>query len=161
MKIDEKYIKIGVITLLGATFIYGTYKLIRKYKSKVSDEMVNDLTETEPVKLPSFDGDKVVSMGSTGSEVETIQKALNNIIVDAYKVGVLVKEGKKSLTTEQESRRKTIANIPKLEIDGDLGINTIGAIKTIMGTNSTTYNKVKQKRIDFSKSFGLGNPYGI
>jgi hypothetical protein len=161
MKINTKYIEYGVIALLGATFVYGTYKLIRKYKSKASDEMVNDSTEVEEVKLPSFDGNKVVSMGSTGSEVETIQKALNNIIVDAYKVGVLSKQGKNSLTPEQESRRKTIANIPKLEIDGDLGKNTIGAIRTIMGTTSTTYNKVKQKRMDFAKAYGLGNPYGI
>lgn len=167
MKIDKKYIKIGVITLVGLGVIYGGVKLVRHFKGlNNSTDSLDSTNETEQAKTPSFNADKTVTVGSRGDEVKTIQTALNNIIADAYKIGLKSTPDAQrlpnglTLTPEQESRRKTVANLPKLKVDGILGMKTIAVIKTIMGASSTTYNKVKQKRIDFAKAYGLGNPYG-
>lgn len=168
MKIDKKYIKIGVITLVGLAVVYGGVKLIKSLRSSDStDVSTEDATSEDASKSPSFNGDRVVSVGSRGAEVKTIQTALNNIIADAYKIGLRsTPEGQRlpngiSLTPEQEKRRKIVANLPKLKVDGILGMKTSSTLKTIMGTDSVTYNKVKQKRLDFAKSFGLANPYNI
>jgi peptidoglycan hydrolase-like protein with peptidoglycan-binding domain len=155
----NKYVKIAVFTALGLGAIYGGWKIYttirRKNELDFSDSEITSSNESEKtsVKEPSFDSNKIVFFGSRGGEVKTIQTALNNIIIDAYKS----KDG--GFTGDKETRRKTIANIPKLKVDGIFGVKTQEAISIIMGKSKTSYSEVKQKRIDFANAYGLPKPY--
>lgn len=139
-------------------------------------------SEKEVATKPSFDANKVVKKGSKGGEAGAIQIAFNNIIKDMKKavtptsvstVDPLMtwSSGQSSsspnistyvdisVNPQKEARRKQIASIPLLVQDQDFGTKSANAMKIIMGADSTTYNKVKQKRIDLAKTYGLPNPY--
>ena len=154
---NKRYIKIGAITLVSLGAIYGGYKLF-KYLTKPTEEGILPVdivdTSTEEVKTvskPSFNADKVVSLGSKGGEVGAIQIALNNIIKDA-------KKGKSNDATK-ESRRKNVASLTLLKTDGVFGQKTMAVLVKIMGKTSASYNEVKTKRIQFASAYGLSNPY--
>jgi len=156
----NKYVKIAVFTALGLGAIYGGYKLFKFIKDGNDSNGGGDegavITAEDAKKTssePKFDAEKIVSMGSRGSEVKTIQTAINNIIIDAYKAKDKGFEG------DKESRRKAVANIPKLKVDGIFGSKTEGATSIVMGKKSVSYNDVKQKRIDFAKAYELPSPY--
>jgi hypothetical protein len=131
---DKKYIKITVFSLMSLGVVYGGYKLV-KYL-------------TTPKK---FNGDKVISKGSEGSEAKTIQQTLNNIISDAGKA--------KSNDATKESRRKEVAILKPLTLDGVFDADSVSVLKVIMGKDSASYNEVRDKRLAFAKAYGLGNPY--
>jgi peptidoglycan hydrolase-like protein with peptidoglycan-binding domain len=154
----NKYVKIAVFTALGLGALYGGYMIYNSIKRKNEggsdeEEVIISINENKPVSEPKFDGDKIVSIGSRAGEVKTIQTAVNNIIVDAYK------SKDKGFEGDKESRRKAVANIPKLKVDGIFGSKTEGAISIIMGKKSLSYNEIKQKRIDWANAYGLPNPY--
>ena len=186
---ENKYVKIGVYTLLGLGAIFGGYKLVKFISKNKNNNTTNEdevIKNEEQIKsslpnAPKFDENKVVKKGSKGSEVKTIQTAFNNIIEDAKKVklsdiGGDVSQPKDlsivdsvlfklkvaqdfSKLPDKVKRVETIKNISELVADGVFGSKTESACKIIMGTNSTTYAKVRQKRLDFAKVYGLGNPY--
>jgi len=82
-----------------------------------------------------FDPNKVLRVGSRGNEVWYIQRAMNDIF--------------------------RVTNVPiVLETQTKIfGSNTKKAVQKIMGTDSTTYKKVKAKKIAVYESKGLRNPY--
>jgi hypothetical protein len=131
---DKKYIQITVFSLMSLGVVYGGYKLV-KYLTK-------------PKK---FNGDKVISKGDEGSEAKTIQQTLNNIISDAGKA--------KSSDATKEARRKEVASLKPLTLDGVFDADSVSVLKVIMGKDSASYNEVRDKRLAFSKAYGLGNPY--
>jgi hypothetical protein len=154
---NKRYIKIGAITLVSLGAIYGGYKLF-KYLTKPTEEgdLPVDIVDTsgeevKTVSKPSFNADKVVSLGSKGGEVGAIQIALNNIIKDA-------KKGKSKDATK-ESRRKNVASLTLLKTDGVFGQKTMAVLVKIMGKTSASYNEVKTKRTQFAEAYGLSNPY--
>jgi hypothetical protein len=154
---NKRYIKIGAITLVSLGAIYGGYKLF-KYLTKPTEEGVlpvdivdTSAEEVKTVSKPSFNADKVVSLGSKGGEVGAIQIALNNIIKDA-------KKGK-SKDASKESRRANIASLTLLKTDGVFGQKTMAVLVKIMGKTSASYNEVKTKRTQFALAYGLNNPY--
>lgn len=155
----NKYVKIAVFTALGLGAIYGGYKLYNYIKSSSDNEgldegeVIHNINENKPATEPKFDGNKIVSFGSRGGEVKTIQTAINNIIVDAYKAKDKGFEG------DKESRRKAVANIPKLKVDGIFGSKTQSAISIVMGKPTVSYLELKQKRIDWAKAYDLPSPY--
>lgn len=183
---NKKYIKIGAITLISLGAIYGGYKLV-KYLIKPNEE--EDVTpppvdvidtsnkqEIKQVTKPTFDGKKIVSKGSRGEEAKTVQQTLNNIINDAKK-GLAIKYplGFKAntellnkpntgfaptfSTKTTGDRLKEVASLKPLVIDGDFGAKSVSTLIVIMGKSSASYNEVRDKRIQFSKNYGLGNPY--
>jgi len=195
---NKKYVKIAVFTVLGLATIYGGYRLVRFARDKKEQRRLEDLIaeaestdakeeviasnkgEKQETAKPSFDGNKIVSKGSKGTEAKTVQLALNNIIEDAKKVNLLALKANapassgsvsdwatEPLKAQAELERlgkiakrvTQIASLPKLVADGDFGAKSVSVCQVIMGTSSTTYNKVMQKRIDFSKAYGLPNPY--
>jgi len=154
---NKRYIKIGAITLVSLGAIYGGYKLF-KYLTKPTEEGVlpvdivdTSAEEVKTVSKPSFNADKVVSLGSKGGEVGAIQIALNNIIKDA-------KKGKSKDATK-ESRRVNVASLTLLKTDGVFGQKTMAVLVKIMGKTSASYNEVKTKRTQFALAYGLNNPY--
>ena len=183
---NKKYIKIGVISVVSLVALYGGYRLIKKI---ISNRGTEDFTlpvdlvlggvepENQTASKPSFNPNKVISKGSKGDEAKTIQQALNNIINDAKKVKSGVKNTinptqgliyvdafgympvDSSSSDAKESRRLAVANIKPLTLDGIFGSKSVNALYIIMGKDSATYNEVKDKRINFSKAYGLGNPY--
>lgn len=157
---NKKYIKIGAITLLSLGAIYGGYKLF-KYLTKPTEEgsLPVDIVDTSGAEeksqasKPNFDGKKIISKGSRGEEAKAIQQALNNIINDAKKFS--------SKDATKEARRKDVAKLTPLKVDGIIGDKSIAVLIKIMGKSSASYNDVRDKRIDFSKAYGGGNPYAI
>ncbi len=155
----NKYVKIAVFTALGLSALYGGYKLYNFIKrgsdsnESDEDEVIDKVNENKSVSEPKFDGDKIVSVGSRGGEVKTIQTAINNIIIDSDK------SKDKGLTGEKEARRKAVASIEKLSTDGIFGAKTESAVLKIMGKKAISYNQIKQKRKDFASAYGLPNPY--
>lgn len=140
--------------------------------------------EKKVVTKPAFDGAKIVTKGSKGEEAKAIQQALNNIINDANKAitptinKTIVPEynwgssSTSSYTTslqkpylvsqidaKKEARRKQVASLKPLIVDGDFGAKSVSTLIVIMGKSSASYNEVRDKRIAFSKVYGLGNPY--
>lgn len=138
------------------------------------------------VKKPAFNGARIVKLNSKDSagqtEVKMIQKAFNNLIADAKKVDLLSLKSNASIKSPQlavvnwlvqpiktenaiadlgkkAERVNQVAAIKPLTVNGVFGSSSVNACKIIMGTTSTTYDKVKQKRIDFNKSYGLPSPY--
>jgi hypothetical protein len=182
---NKKYIKIGAITLASLGAIYGGYKLV-KYLIKPSDEDFKPLPveivdtsnkeEVKQVAKPTFDGAKIVSKGSKGEEAKTIQQTLNNIINDAKK-GLAIKyplgfKANTELLNKPTSgfapsfstattgdRLKQVASLKPLTVDGNFGAKSVSTLIVIMGKSSASYNEVRDKRIQFSKNYGLGNPY--
>lgn len=154
---NKKYIKIGAITLVSLGAIYGGYKLF-KYLTKPTEEgnlpvdiVDTSVNEEATAKKPTFDGKKAISIGSKGDEAKTIQIALNNIISDAKRLS--------STDATKEARRKDVASLKPLKVDGIIGDKSIGVLIKIMGKSSATYNEVRDKRIAFSKAYNGGNPY--
>ena len=131
---DKKYIQITVFSLISLGGLYGGYKLVQYL-----------------TKPPKFNGDKVISEGDEGSEAKTIQQALNHIIDDAKKTT--------SSNATKEARRKTIASLDKLTVNGIFDSESVSILKIIMGKTSASYNEVRDKRLAFSKAYGLGNHY--
>lgn len=147
----------------------------------IAENTSSNKTEKKVATQPAFNGNKIISKGSKGDEAKTVQLALNNIIEDAKKVNLLALKSdykpsdsasvsdslsepfKAQLALEKLSkvaeRVKKIASLPKLVADGNFGAKSVSVCQVIMGTTSTTYNKVMQKRIAFSKTYGLPNPY--
>ncbi len=138
------------------------------------------------VKKPAFNGARVVKLNSKDSigqtEVAMIQKAFNNLIADAKKVDLLSLKSNASIVSPQSAviswlvqpiktenaiadlskkaeRVNQVAAIKPLTVNGVFGSSSVNACKIIMGASYTTYDKVKQKRIDFNKSYGLPSPY--
>jgi hypothetical protein len=197
MKVN--YVKVGIFSVLGIATIYGGYRLHKYFKDKaelarleqlikdsnsqqvIADNLSSNQAEKQIVVTPAFDGNKVISKGSTGAEAKTIQLALNNIIEDAKKVNLLAlssnykpAESTSASTALLEpykaqialdnlikvsDRVKQIASLQKLATDGNFGAKSESVCQVIMGEKSTTYNKVMQKRINFAKAYGLPNPY--
>jgi hypothetical protein len=179
---NKKYIKIGAITLVSLGALYGGYKLVKYIieKRKASNleplpvEIVDTSNKEEIKQLekPTFSGTKIVSKGSKGDEAKTIQQTLNNIINDAkkglkvkyplgYKPTLLSKNtGNVAISTKTtDDRLKEVASLKPLIADGDFGAKSVSTLIAIMGKSSATYNEVRDKRIQFSKNYGLGNPY--
>ena len=140
--------------------------------------------EKKVVAKPTFDGTKIVTKGSKGEEAKAVQQALNNIINDATKaitptINKFVtpqfdwSSGSSSSYTSslqkpyldikvdpvKEARRKKVASLKPLVADGDFGAKSVSTLIVIMGKSSASYNEVRDKRIAFSKAYGLGNPY--
>lgn len=158
-------------------------KLLKDSTSQiaVAEVISSNNAEKEIVVTPAFDGNKVVSKGSKGVEAKTIQLALNNIIEDAKKVNLLaipsnykpseeksasswlLEPFKASIAVDNlvkvSERVKQIASLQKLATDGNFGAKSESVCQVIMGKKSTTYNEVMQKRVNFSKAYGLPNPY--
>lgn len=179
---NKKYIKIGAITLASLGVVFGGYKLV-KYIIKKRQESnleplpveIVDTSNTEEVKQvakPTFDGKKIVSKGDKSEEAKTIQQTLNNIINDAkkglkkkyplgYKPTILSQNvGNVSISTKTtDDRLKEVASLKPLIADGDFGAKSVSTLIVIMGKSSASYNEVRDKRIAFSKNYGLGNPY--
>jgi hypothetical protein len=157
---NKKYIKIGAITLVSLGAIYGGYKLF-KYLTKSTEEGVLPVdivdtsggSENQTSSKPTFDANKIVKFKSRGDEAKTVQTALNNIISDAKRLS--------SSDVSKEIRRKDVAKLTPLKIDGIIGDKSIAVLIKIMGKSSTSYNEVKNKRIAFSKAYGGANPYSI
>jgi hypothetical protein len=153
--------KVGLIWLTVGTVglgVYGGYRLYKNLTSddgedEIEDEVIKVENASKPATAPKFDSKKEVWFGHKGSEVKTIQTSLNNIISDANKAK------KDVITSDKEKRRLKVATIPKLATDGGFGNKTLSAVRIIMGSDKTTYAKVKQKRIDFANTYGLKNPY--
>ena len=143
-----------------------------------------DTSNKEEVKVvakPTFDGAKIVTKGSKGEEAKAIQQALNNIINDANKVKIKPKYlptntatqnlvydpilgwfnaiNTTSVSTTSDDRLKKVASLKPLVTDGDFGKGSVSTLIVIMGKSSASYNEVRDKRIAFSKAYGLGNPY--
>jgi hypothetical protein len=131
---NKKYIKISIITFASIGAIYGGYKLVKYIMNKYK-----------------FDGDKIVSQGDKSDEAKTIKQALNNIISDANKVA--------SNDATKEKRRKAVANLTPLTINKIFDTDSVSVLKVIMGKDSASYNEVRDKRLAFSKAYGMGNPY--
>lgn len=136
-------------------------------------------------KPKPFDSNRIVKKGSKDTEgqneVKTVQLALNGIIDDAKKVDLTkLGSGYKPTTTNGVSswalqpyqaqaeleklasdvkRIKSIASLTKLYPDGDFGGKSEIVLMKIMSEPTTTYSKVKQKRINFANAYGLPNPY--
>jgi hypothetical protein len=156
---NKKYIKIGAITLVSLGAIYGGYKLF-KYLTKPTEEqaplpvdIVNTATEEEvkTVSKPTFDGNKLISINSRGQEAKSIQQALNSLVEDAKRTS--------SKDPVKEARRKDVASLPRLTLDGIFGKKSIASLIKIMGKSSASYNEVRDKRLAFNKAYGMGNPY--
>jgi hypothetical protein len=180
---NKKYIKIGAITLVSLGAIYGGYKLV-KYLIGKSQEQKNqeipveivDTSNKEEIKVvakPTFDGAKIISKGSKGEEAKAVQQAItptiNKNVVPQYNWG---SSSISSYTTSlqkpylvsqidatKEARRKKVASLKPLIADGDFGAKSVSTLIVIMGKSSASYNEVRDKRIAFSKVYGLGNPY--
>lgn len=158
---NKKWIKIGAITLVSLGALYGGYKLVKyiveKRKESNLEPLPVDIVDTsnkqeiKQVSKPSFDGKKIVTKGSKGDEAKTIQTALNNIINDAKRLS--------STDATKETRRKEIASLTPLKVDGIFGAKSVGVLIKIMGKSSASYNEVRDKRLAFSKVYGGGNPY--
>jgi len=141
-------------------------------------------TNAKPTVKPTFSGTKIVSKGSKGDEAKTVQTALNNIISDAkkWKTPVVTKnvvpefdwssglnssyESSKQkpyldiqLDSTKDSKRKKIASLKPLVVDGDFGSKSVAVLIEIMGKSSASYNEVRDKRISLANTYGLGNPY--
>ena len=187
----KEYVKIGFIAIGSIAAIYGGYRLFNYIKAKNSFGSIDNSTaeksdkvEKATVKTPSFNGEKLISKGSKGSEVKTIQLAINNIIHDMSKATAPVvtklitpqfdwatsenssynTSTKKPFTDVQvdkkkESTRQYISNLKPLKVDGVFGKGSASVLKAILGKESTTYNEIRNKRISLAKEFGLGNPY--
>jgi hypothetical protein len=179
---NKKYIKIGAITLVSLGAIYGGYKLVKYLIEKRNESNLEPLPveivdtsnkeEVKQVAKPTFDGAKIVSKGSKGEESKTVQQTLNNIINDAKK-GLSIKYplGYKPTilspntsnisfsTKTTDDRLKEVASLKPLIVDGDFGAKSVSTLIVIMGKSSASYNEVRDKRIQFSKNYGLGNPY--
>ena len=179
---NKKYIKIGAITLVSLGAIYGGYKLVKYIIEKRKERNIEPLPveivdtsnkeEVKQVAKPTFDGKKIVSKGSGGEEAKTVQQTLNNIINDAkkglkkkyplgYKPTILSQNvGNVSISTKTtDDRLKEVASLKPLIIDGDFGAKSVSTLIVIMGKSSASYNEVRDKRIQFSKNYGFGNPY--
>jgi hypothetical protein len=52
-----------------------------------------------------------------------------------------------------------LKSLKPLIVDGDFGAKSVSTLIVIMGKSSASYNEVRDKRIQFSKNYGLGNPY--
>lgn len=183
---NKKYIKIGAITIVSLGAIYGGYKLV-KYLIKPNEEedvtvppvdviIASNEKENKAVAKPTFSGVKIVSKGSKGEEAKAVQQTINNIINDAKK-GLAIKYplGFKAntdllnkpntgfapsfSTATTGDRLKKVASLKPLIVDGDFGAKSVSTLIVIMGKSSATYNEVRDKRIAFSKAYGLGNPY--
>jgi hypothetical protein len=131
---NKKYIQIGIVAFASIGAIYGGYKLVKYIMNKYK-----------------FNGDKIISEGDKGDEAKTIQQTLNNIISDASKT--------KSSDATKETRRKAIASLNPLTVNGIFDADSVSVLSVIMGKNSASYNDVKDKRIQFSKNYGMSNPY--
>jgi hypothetical protein len=146
-----------------------------------------DTSNKEEIKVvakPTFDGAKIISKGSKGEEAKAVQQAINNIINDASKaitptinknVVPQYNWGSSSISSyttslqkpylvsqidaTKEARRKKVASLKPLIADGDFGAKSVSTLIVIMGKSSASYNEVRDKRIAFSKVYGLGNPY--
>lgn len=170
----NKYVKIAVFTALGLGALYGGYKLYKfaTRDNKPNDEKPNNegnSTSSTPTsssnigntstatttKKSKFNPNRVVKKGSKDgsgqTEVGAIQIALNNIIEDAKK--------SKPTTGDKESRRKALANLTPLVVDGIFGSKTEANLSKVLGKKSASYSEVKQKRIDWANAYGLKNPY--
>ena len=184
---NKKYIKIGAITLVSLGAIYGGYKLVKYLIGKNQEQQNKDIPveivdtsnkeEVKAVAKATFDGAKIVTKGSKGEEAKAIQQAINNIINDANKAkikpvtnvidpssGLVFTEFgymKANTTVKDNSgdRLKKVASLKPLITDGDFGAKSVSTLIVIMGKSSATYNEVRDKRIAFSKAYGLGNPY--
>lgn len=183
---NKKYIKIGAITLASLGALYGGYKLFKYIIEKRNESNLEPLPveivdtsnkeEVKAVAKPTFSGVKIVSKGSKGEEAKAVQQTLNNIINDAKK-GLAVKYplGFKAntdllnkpttgfapsfSTATTGDRLKEVASLKPLIVDGNFGAKSVSTLIVIMGKSSATYNEVRDKRIQFSKNYGLGNPY--
>lgn len=179
---NKKYIKIGAITLVSLGAIYGGYKLVKYIIEKRKEGNLEPLPveivdtsnkeEINQVSKPAFSGNKIVSKGSKGDEAKTVQQTLNNIINDAkkglktkyplgYKPTLLSKNtGNVAFSSKTtDDRLKEVASLKPLVVDGNFGAKSVSTLIVIMGKSSASYNEVRDKRIQFSKNYGLGNPY--
>ena len=179
---NKKYIKIGVISLVSLGAIFGGYKLVKYIIEKRKESNVEPLpveivdtsnkAEASRVSKPTFNGAKIVTKGSKGEEAKAVQQTLNNIINDAkkglsvkyplgYKPTLLSKNtGNVAISTKTtDDRLKEVASLKPLITDGDFGAKSVSTLIVIMGKSSATYNEVRDKRIQFSKNYGLKNPY--
>lgn len=183
---NKKYIKIGAITIVSLGAIWGGYKLVKYIIEKRKESNLEplpveivDTSNKEEIKVvtkPTFDGTKIVTKGSKGEEAKAVQQAINNIINDAKK-GLAIKYplGFKAntellnnpttgfapsfSTATTGDRLKKVASLKPLVVDGDFGAKSVSTLIVIMGKSSASYNEVRDKRIQFSKNYGLGNPY--
>ena len=179
---NKKYIKIGAITLVSLGAIWGGYKLVKYIIEKRKESNLEPLPveivdtsnkeEVKAVAKPTFSGTKIVSKGSKGDEAKTIQQTLNNIINDAkaglkkkYPLGykpTLLSQNTSNISFSSKTtddRLKEVASLKPLVVDGDFGAKSVSTLIVIMGKSSASYNEVRDKRIQFSKNYGLGNPY--
>ena len=157
--------------------------------SEDNSDVTDVKTETAKVTAPKFDGNKTVKLGSKGNEVGAIQMAINNIIDDAKKSKTVPLSGSKTIYPSNSNTlvnpysgiplggydlgsmfnnasgstidvlKLKISGLTKLKVDNDFGNATLKNVKSIMNSDSTTYNKVKQKRKDLATTFSLPNPY--
>ena len=179
---NKKYIKIGAITIVSLGAIWGGYKLVKYIIEKRKESNLEplpveivDTSNKEEVKVvakPTFDGTKIISKGSKGEEAKAIQQAINNIINDAkgglkkkYPLGykpTLLSQNTSNVSFSSKTtddRLKEVASLKPLVVDGDFGKGSVSTLIVIMGKSSASYNEVRDKRLQFSKNYGLGNPY--
>lgn len=179
---------IGAGSLIGAFIVYkGIKKLIDLRNSADESPEVSDEKERGITIVKTFTPTRKLSKGSKDSggktEVGAIQLAFNNIINDMKGAVTPVKTtyvssndalgwSNPSIATSKiksyvdvtpdsskEARRKQIASLKKLDVDGDFGNATEKVAKVILGKTTFTYNDVKQKRIDLAKAYNLKKPY--
>lgn len=188
----KNWFKISAITLVSIGAVYGGYRLVKYLIDKSREEIVPteeevkvaDLAEKKEAEKPTFNGAKIVKMGSKGEEAKTVQKTLNNIISDAKRgitptvTKTIIPEfdwstGKNASYTSsnqkpyldiqfdsiKEARRKKVASLKPLIVDGNFGAKSVAVLIEIMGKSSASYNEVRDKRIAFANVYGLGNPY--
>jgi hypothetical protein len=169
----------------GYRLVRYLVKKSRRESMPTNEEVqVMDMSEKKEVAKPTFSGTKIVSKGSKGDEAKTVQTALNNIIGDAkkWKTPVVTKnvipefdwssglnssyESSKQkpyldiqLDSTKDAKRKKIASLKPLVVDGDFGSKSVAVLIEIMGKSSASYNEVRDKRISLANTYGLGNPY--
>jgi len=140
-------IGLGILALAGA----GAFIFLRRKKKAdltplegIEDGGSTSSSGTPSKQLPSTDFNKIVTSGSRGAEVKSIQKIMNSIIAMARKSKPLADANK-------EARRKAIADFNYLSEDGIWGKNTQRVHSKIMGivVIRTSVNNYLKKQKDF------------
>ena len=134
-------IGLGILALAGA----GAFIFLRRKKKEdliPIEEATQSSSSSKSMESTNFD--KLVSSGSRGAEVKSIQKIMNSIIAMARKSKPLADANK-------EARRKAIADFNYLTEDGIWGKNTQRVHSKLMGivVIRTSVNNYLKKQKDF------------
>lgn len=146
---QTQQILIGVVILIVVIYLYKKFK-------KPTDQTTTETKTTAtgstsgggaPV-IPVDYGNVTVKYGSSGEAVKLTQLRLNSLI-DLCKAAYNSQKTYPNMSSTTINRINKIALWDKLVVDGKFGSKTKALVVYVMGTDSTTLNKVREKYNNF------------